>query len=149
MAKGEKATIGAVFNRLDLFGRALWLSIITAFFTWLWTLLLIVPGIIKFYSYSMAPYILADNPTLTARQALNESKRITNGYKGKLFGLYLSFIGWGLLSILTLCIGYLWLLPYMSLSLANFYEDLKRNGQAEAASEPASPPQEETAPAAE
>jgi uncharacterized membrane protein len=52
-----------------------------------------------------------------------------NGYKGKLFGLYVSFIGWFLLSMLTLGIGLFWVGPYMSLSVANFYEDIKHNGQ--------------------
>jgi uncharacterized membrane protein len=125
MTKGEKATVGGVFSRLDLFGRALWLSIITGFFTYLWSLLLIVPGIIKAYSYSMAPYILADNPTLTARQALNESKRITKGYKGKLFVLELSFIPWLLLSSITLGLVFIYVGPYIIATKANFYNAIK------------------------
>ena len=87
MMKGIAPTFGDMFKAANLFGRALWLMIIMNFFIMLWTMLLIVPGIIKQISYSMAPFILAERPELTARQALNESKRLMNGYKMKLFVL--------------------------------------------------------------
>jgi uncharacterized membrane protein len=75
----------------------------------------------------MAFYILRDNPDIGAAEAITKSRQMMAGYKGKLFGLYLSFIGWMLLCFLSLGIGFLWLYPYISLSVANFYEDLKRN----------------------
>ena len=99
--------------------------LVTIFIT-LWSLLLIVPGIIKGLSYSMSFFILRDNPKLDAMSAINQSKQMMNGYKWKLFLLCLSFLGWGLLCILTFGIGFLWLIPYMLSSFANFYEDLKK-----------------------
>ena len=75
----------------------------------------------------MAFFILHDNPDIGASEAIDRSKKMMNGYKGKLFGLCLSFLGWGILCCFTLGIGFLWLFPYMSLSVTNFYEDLKKN----------------------
>ncbi len=95
----------------------------------LWTLLLIVPGIIKSYSYSMMPYILEDNPGITASKATEESERLMEGNKMRLFLLDLSFIGWALLSCLTFGIGFLFLLPYFYTARAHFYAELKANDQ--------------------
>lgn len=93
--------------------------------TILWSLLLVVPGIIKGLSYSLTPYIIKDYPELSANQAIDLSVRMMNGHKAKLFWLWLSFIGWFILSILTLGVGLLWLLPYMQTTLAAFYLDVK------------------------
>ncbi len=73
----------------------------------------------------MSFYILAENPQLGAREALNISKRITMGYKGRIFMLGLSFIGWAILACITLGIGFLWLVPYIQISFANLYKELK------------------------
>ena len=75
----------------------------------------------------MAYYIMNDNPYIKPIEAINKSKAMMKGYKGKYFLLGLSFIGWYLLGILTLGIGYIWLTPYVGLSTANFYENLKQN----------------------
>lgn len=75
----------------------------------------------------MAPYILADNPGMTAREALNESKRITKGHKLELFILELSFIGWYLLIPLTLGLIVIWLAPYTNATLANYYIAMKED----------------------
>lgn len=99
--------------------------LLMAVYTFLWTLCLIVPGIIKSLSYAMTPYILADNPELSANEAIDLSMKMMDGRKMDLFLLYLSFIGWAILGILTLCIGYLWLYPYMYTTMAAFYEDVK------------------------
>jgi uncharacterized membrane protein len=123
LIRKEDTTIGDVFQGFDIFGRALWLTIITAFFTYLWTMLFIIPGIIKAFSYSMAPYILADNPQMTAREALQSSKELMDGKKGRLLYIALSFIGWCLLGSITLGIAYIWILPYMYATLAAFYND--------------------------
>ena len=72
----------------------------------------------------MGFYILSDNPQMTGKEALEASKKMMYGYKGKLFLLQLSFIGWGLLCLLTLGIGFLWLIPYMQASMACFYRNL-------------------------
>lgn len=100
-------------------------------FTFLWTLLLIIPGIMKAFSYALTPYILLDEPELTARQAITRSCEIMQGRRWKLFCLSLSFIGWGILSLLTFGIGFLWLVPYMNASIAAFYEDARAEYEAE------------------
>ena len=97
-----------------------------------WSLLLIVPGVIKSFSYALTPYILADKPELSADEAIELSMKMMDGHKLDLFILYLSFIGWGLLSILTLCIGMLWVMPYMYTSMAAFYEDVKAEYESKA-----------------
>ena len=100
-------------------------------FTFLWALLLIIPGIMKAFSYALTPYILLDEPELTAKQAIARSCEIMQGRRWKLFCLYLSFIGWGILSLLTFGIGFLWLVPYMNASIAAFYEDARAEYEAE------------------
>ena len=99
-------------------------------FTFLWALLLIIPGIMKAFSYALTPYILLDEPELTARQAITRSCEIMQGRRWKLFCLSLSFIGWGILSLLTFGIGFLWLAPYMNASIAAFYEDARAEYEA-------------------
>lgn len=79
----------------------------------LWTLLLIIPGIIGSYSYAMTDYILAENPELSAKEAIARSKAMMEGNRWRLFCLEISFIGGAILSLLTLGIGSLWLIPYM------------------------------------
>ena len=100
-------------------------------FTFLWALLLIIPGIMKAFSYALTPYIIMDEPELTARQAITRSCEIMEGRRWKLFCLYLSFIGWGILCLLTFGIGFLWLVPYMNASVAAFYEDARAEYEAE------------------
>ena len=94
-------------------------------YIFLWTLLLVVPGIIKAIAYSLVPYILKDYPELSVNQAINLSVKMMKGHKMRYFLLTLSFIGWGLLGILTLGIGYIWLTPYMYTTTAAFYQDVK------------------------
>ena len=130
MVNGQKPAIGNSTAGFAYFGKALWLSIITGFFTMLWSYLFCIPGIIKGYSYSLAPYILAENPTMTARQALNESKRITNGAKKDLFVMDLSFIGWMLLGSITCGIALIYVFPYMQAAKANAYLAIKANNSA-------------------
>ena len=125
MVRNEKLEVGDAFSGFNFFGKALWLTILISFFTYLWSLLFVVPGIIKSYAYSMAPYILAENPNMTAREALNESKRITDGYKGDLFVLQLSFLGWDLLAGLTMGLLYIWLAPYKNATQGNYYLRLR------------------------
>ena len=100
-------------------------------FTFLWTLLLIIPGIMKAFSYALTPYILLDEPELTAKQAISRSCEIMQGRRWKLFCLYFSFIGWGILSLLAFGIGFLWLAPYINASIAAFYEDARAEYEAE------------------
>ena len=96
-------------------------------YTILWTLLFIVPGIIKGLAYSLTPFIVKDNPQLSPNQAINLSMKMMKGHKFDLFYLYLSFIGWILLAMLTLGVGLLWVIPYMQTTMAAFYQDVKND----------------------
>ena len=102
-----------------------WGMVLMAIFIFLWSLLLIIPGIVKCFSYSMTPFILEENPDLSANEAIDRSRAIMKGHKFDLFWLLLSFIGWAILCMFTLGIGWLWLAPYMQTSVAAFYEDVK------------------------
>jgi uncharacterized membrane protein len=126
-ARGESVKLENLFDGFKLFGTSFLLYLLEIIFIGLWSCLLVIPGIVKCFSYSMAFFILHDNPDIGAVEAITRSRKMMAGYKGKLFGLCLSFIGWALLCCLSLGIGFLWLCPYISLSMANFYEDLKRN----------------------
>lgn len=125
LAKREDISVGDVFKGFNITGKAVWLYIITNFFVFLWSLLLIIPGIIKTFSYSMASFILADNPELTAREALEESKRIMEGHKFDLFVLQLSFFWWYLLGAITFGIAYVYVVPYFESTMTNFYNEIK------------------------
>lgn len=96
-------------------------------FTILWTLLLIIPGIIKAFAYALTPYILVDKPELSPNQAIDLSVKMMKGHKFDLFYLHLSFLGWGVLSVFTLGIGLIWLMPYMMTAQAAFYQDVKND----------------------
>ena len=132
LTNGQKPSFGDMFCRIGTFGKSLWLSILIAFFTILWSMLFYIPGIVKAYSYSMAYYVLAENPELTARQALNISKQITKGHKGELFVLDLSFIGWCLLGVITFGLAFIYVAPYMDATRANFYNSIKNGAAVEA-----------------
>lgn len=123
--RGEQPGVGTVFKGFKPFWPSVGIYWWYKLWVYLWTLLLIIPGIVKSLSYSMSFYILADNPNVGVRNALKMSKKMMKGYKGKLFLLGLSFIGWGLLSVITLGIGFLWLVPYIRITAANFYHELK------------------------
>jgi uncharacterized membrane protein len=92
----------------------------------LWFLLLVVPGIVKTYSYSMVPYLLADNPKMGAKRAIEISNRMTRGHKWKIFVLDLSFIGWYVLGTILLMMGTLFVLPYVQATKAELYLELRR-----------------------
>ena len=107
------------------YGRALAVPLLTSIFTFLWSLLLIVPGIIKSYAYAMANYISLDHPEYTPNNCIDYSQDMMDGHKMELFLLDLSFIGWILLGILSFGIGMLWVTPYLQTSHAVFYEKIK------------------------
>ena len=126
---GNTPGVGDLFQGAKYLGKAWWLNILVIVFTALWSMLFVIPGIIKGLSYSMSYFVLAENPTLTARQALNESKRLMKGHVGELFVLQLSFIGWIILCMFTFCIPMIWVGPYMQTTLANYYHYLKQTAQ--------------------
>lgn len=101
----------------------------------LWSLLLVVPGIVRFYSYRMSFFIALDHPQWVADRCIHESRIMMRGHKWELFKLDLSFIGWILLSVLTCGIGLLWLSPMMGIATAKFYEELRRKQRGEMSEE--------------
>ncbi len=113
------------------FAESLLLSLMSGIFVFLWSLLFLVPGIIKSYSYAMAPYILQDDHTKDWKTCLEESKQMMDGNKAQLFCLDLSFIGWALLGMLCCGIGVLFVYPYMITARANFYMALKAQAEQE------------------
>lgn len=113
-----------LFSKLDVFWKAFGMHLLIGIYTFLWTLLLIIPGIIASLSYAMAPYILEENPSMDINEAIEYSKDMMSGNKWRLFCLNFSFIGWVILSTFTLGIGYLWLNPYISAAHAAFYFDV-------------------------
>ncbi|HDR7624501.1 TPA: DUF975 family protein [Bacillus mycoides] len=132
LAKKESTTISDLFEgfkKNNLF-RSLKLGILQTILIFLWSLLLIVPGIIKFFSYSMAYYILIENPEYTASEAIKKSKEMMQGHKLDLFITWLSFIGWfilgSLVGIFTLNIPYLWINPYYTTTISHFYLNLSK-----------------------
>lgn len=126
----KEDTVERMFDGYKCYGRALGLVILQNVLVFLWTLLLIVPGIIKSFAYSMAIYVSKDHPELTAHKCIKRSEEMMYGHKMDLFLLYLSFIGWGLLCLLSLGIGFLWLVPYVQVSTAEFYRQLKDDYEA-------------------
>lgn len=125
LARKEEARFEDLFGGFRYFGKTFLLNLLTTIFTILWFLLLIIPGFVAILRYSMAYYILNDNPGIDALEAIRRSKEMMYGHKTRLFSLWFSFLGWFIVGILTFGIGFLYLFPYYNASLANFYEDLK------------------------
>lgn len=124
---GNAPCVGDVFGGFRIFGKAFFLNLVMAIFIALWSLLLIIPGIIKGFSYSMAFYILAENPEMSVFEALTESRRLMDGHKMEFFVLNLSFIGWILLTAITFGIAGIYVNPYIFATNTNFYRYLKNN----------------------
>lgn len=124
-ARGKKAELSQIFDGFKFFGEAFLAFILVFLFSFLWSLLLVIPGIIAAISYSQTFYILADNKKMKALDAIKESRRIMSGNKWKFFCLGLRFTGWFILAIMTFGIGFLWLVPYVNITLANFYDDIR------------------------
>lgn len=123
--RGGEMNIGGLFDGFNDFGRIVGTKLLQAIYTFLWTLLLVIPGIIKNYSYAMTDFILKDQPELANNAAIEKSMAMMDGNKMKLFLLDLSFIGWAILCLFTFGIGFLFLQPYVQSAHAAFYEDLK------------------------
>ena len=127
--KEEKPYMAAfsVFTE-NRFGPELINFVLVSIFTFLWTWLLIIPGIIKAYSYSMTPYIVKDmvasGKQVGATDGINASKELMKGHKMNLFIFDLSFLGWNILAAITCGIGYLWVTPYYQTAKANFYRHI-------------------------
>ena len=125
IGRNQNPKIEQIFEGFKRFSVSLSTYLLMLIFIILWSLLLIIPGIIAGLSYGMTFYILADDSAVGAREAISRSKKMMDGNKWKLFCLHCRFIGWALLCLLTIGIGFLWLVPYIQVSQAKFYEDIK------------------------
>jgi uncharacterized membrane protein len=121
----EQTNLGNLFDGFKDFTRVFLTVLLLDIYTVLWAILLIIPGIIKSYSYSMTCFIMKDDPTVAYDEAIVRSMKMMEGHKMDLFILDLSMIGWLILSFLTLGIGFLFLMPYNLTAHAHFYEQLK------------------------
>lgn len=116
-----------IFSKSDMFVKALFLRLRLTVFIFLWTLLLIIPGIIKSYSYSMSGFIMTENPEISSKEAIEVSMKMMAGNKWRLFCLQLSFIGWYILGLMACGIGVFFVQPYVNAAIAAFYDDVSRN----------------------
>lgn len=118
-----------LFSQFGRFGTGFAQQFLRILYVTLWTLLFIIPGIVKGFSYAMTPFILEDHPEMTASEAIKASMKLMDGHKMDLFILSLTFIGWQLLACLTMGIGFLFLNPYMNAAYAVFYRSISGQRQ--------------------
>ena len=125
VVRGGTPDVKNCFDGFDDFFSAFKVTFLVGIYTFLWSLLFIIPGIVKGYSYSMSLFVLADNKGKSARECIEESKAMMEGHKMELFVLDLSFIGWYLLCSLTCGLAFLYVAPLLNTTHANFYEEIK------------------------
>lgn len=130
ISRNEPVTYNELFSKTNMFVSYLSISLLVGLFTFLWTLAFVIPGIIASLSYSMVFFVKLDNPDMGAMDVLRKSKQIMSGHKMDYFVLGLSFLGWAILGVFTLGILYLWLIPYMQVTYANFYNSIKDENKA-------------------
>jgi uncharacterized membrane protein len=124
-SRNQDAQIAQLFDGFNRFVNGLVAYLLMTLFIILWTLLFIIPGIVAYLSYAQTFFILAENPQLEGRDALRRSKTLMKGNRLKLFFLFWRFFGWFLLGVLSLGIGFLWIMPYLATTLGRFYDDLQ------------------------
>lgn len=124
LVDGEEVSLDTLFKYFPQWKTMVIAGLLQTLYVILWSLLFVIPGIIASYRYAMTSFILAENPELTASEAIDRSKELMDGNKWRLFCLGLSFIGWGILCVFTLGIGNLWLTPYIQAAFAAFYRDI-------------------------
>jgi uncharacterized membrane protein len=129
LARKQDAQLVQIFEGIKRFGVCLGTYLLALVFVLLWALLLIIPGIMAAYSYAMVYFILAENDSIGPLEAIAKSKEMMRGNRWKLFCLGLRFWGWGILCILTLGIGFLWMLPYLYVAFARFYDDIQPSAE--------------------
>jgi len=121
---GKEARVATLFGDFKRWGTTFAARFLRGLFIVLWSMLFFIPGLIASFSYAMTSYVLADNPGMSARQAITVSKNMMRGNRWRLFCLEFSFIGWAFLNLFTLGIGSLWLNPYINAATAAFYREL-------------------------
>lgn len=135
----NESSFADLFSEFHRFGAGFLMQLLRGIYTALWSLLFIIPGIYASYGYAMAPYILQENPDMTANEAITESKKLMEGNRWRLFCLEFSFFGWSFLAIMFTCgLGYIVLAPYMEASFAAFYREIRaeKYGREEKKDEP-------------
>lgn len=123
LCRGESVQFATLFERFSIFLKALGLRLYMGLFIFLWSLLFVIPGIVASYRYAMAPYLMAEHPEMGIVEAVNQSKWLMDGHKGRLFCLQFSFLGWYILGSLLFGIGLLFVVPYVNTAIAAFYLD--------------------------
>ena len=126
---GKEISFNDLFSKFDYFGTGFAQRFLRSLYTFLWSLLFIIPGIIKSYAYAMTPFILAEHPSMTASQAIQLSEDLMEGHKSELFVLDLTFIGWNILAAMTLNLGNIALNPYKNAAYAAFYRQIQAEKQ--------------------
>ena len=126
---GKETEFKDLFSKFDWFGTGFAQHFLRGLYTTLWSLLFIIPGIIKGYAYAMTPFILAEHPELSASRAIELSQQMMDGHKAELFVLELTFIGWDILAMFTLNLGNIALNPYKNAAHAAFYRQLQAEKQ--------------------
>ena len=124
ISRNRSARIEDLLYGFKDFKRSCITNLLMILYIVLWSILFIIPGIVATLSYSLIFYILADNPEISSCDAISRSKELMQGHKTELLLLYLSFIGWGLLCVLSFGIGFFWLSPYINTSVAHFYRKI-------------------------
>ena len=128
LVKSKQGKVGTFFGGMfKKFFKRWGASLLISLYTFLWTMLFIIPGIVKSYAYAMTPYIMMEKPEMGINDAITKSRMMMKGHKWQLFLLDLSFIGWMLLSIVTLGIAFVYVWPYYSAARAQFYKEVKRS----------------------
>lgn len=132
LVKGEGVSITDMFKGFNMPIKAILVNILVTVFTALWSLLFVIPGIIKSLSYFAASYILAENPEMSVLDAITKSRQMMDGHKADLFVLQLSFFFWWMLVPFTFGLALIYVIPYMSAAMTNFYLSLKETDTVEA-----------------
>jgi uncharacterized membrane protein len=123
VVKKTNPDFGNLFDGFAMFLKFIWLGILMFIFVFLWSLLLIIPGIVAAYRYRQAFYIMIDHPEMSALDCITASKKMMMGHKGELFVMDLSFLGWYLLCAVPF-VG-IWVYPYSGISFATYYVALR------------------------
>ena len=125
LSRNEEVTYKELFSKTGLWALYIGVTVMTSIFVGLWSMLLIIPGIIATYRYAMVDYIMVDNPNIGVFEAIRKSKEMMYGHKLDYFILQLSFLGWAILSVFTFGLLMLYVAPYMNVTCANFYYSIK------------------------
>ena len=125
LSRGEKVEFKEIFSKMNLALPYIYISVVTGILIILWSFLFIIPGIMAILNYSLIHYIKLDNPFLEELELVKKSKQMMTGYKFDYLKLVFSFIGWFILGLFTFGILYLWLIPYVNATMANFYNQIK------------------------